>query len=154
MAEADHLRIVFRLGRLGVVMPVASLLAIREPDDGGLPEMPGPSSDGMPAKLAFRGIEIPVYDLARHLCLDAGSHAPEQRLLVFVGAEQPWALMADKVEGVLDRADFCYQGLPDYLFAERPAPYLSVALKDGEPLVSFDALALEQLLAGGEERCV
>lgn len=147
MADADQLRIVFRLANLGLVMPVVDLMAIE--DTNRLVPPSDETRGWVRAVLEFRGLQIPVYDLAA--CLGLTEHAPAEsgRLLVFCGSDRPWAIRADRIEGIIAAADLQPLDMPAYLFATERPPYRRVAWYRGEPLVSFEPEQLEQSLQEG-----
>lgn len=147
--EADHLSIIFRVGGLGFVMPVAALMAIRDLevlDSRAAEESFGPCQSG---NIQFQNVTIPVFDLMSFLQLPVTAPQAESRYLVFSGDECPWAIVVDRVDGLFPRTVFDEQGLPAYLFETGGAVYDSVAVRNGEPLVSFEPEVLGRRLVEG-----
>lgn len=148
--EADHLCILFRVGGFGFVMPAAEMMAVRDMD-GLVMEVDGSCiASCQVGVLGFQDVEVPVFDLTSFLRLSAVAPGEESRCLVFTGSEGPWAFIVDRVDGVFDRALFDYRELPDYLLEGRDAPYRSVAIRNGEPLVNFDPEELGRQLVGAD----
>jgi chemotaxis signal transduction protein len=144
MVDADHLRIVFQVNDVDFVMPVADLLAIRGLDEDDLALVDQPSEPFQLGSLSYRETDVRVYDLALLFNLKAESNCEEGPLLIFAGADSPWAVRVNHVVGVFDTTHFEFQDLPVYLFHDEFVPYHQVALHDGQLLVSVDSQQIDQ----------
>lgn len=144
MVDAAQLRIVFNVKGVGFVMPIANLLAIRGKGEDTLTAM---EQSGSPLQLGFmvyRETDVAVYTLTALFELPEADSDVESQLLVFTGADCPWAVQVDHVTGVLDSAQFKYQDVPVYLFREGSMPYHQVALYADQLLVSISAEDLDK----------
>ena len=139
MVDADRLRIVFRVNGIGVVMPVADLLAIRGSDEDELTLSSDKKSALLLGSFSYRDAPVNVYDLAALLGLDGLDASQKHKLLIFAGSDGPWAVPVEDVSGVVNVDEFRFQDLPDYLFADAVSPYHQVALYKDQLLVSTDA---------------
>lgn len=148
--EADHLCIIFRIGGIGFMMPVADLMAIRDPDDLSIDRSSNVFASSQVGSLQFQDLDVPVFGLSEMLCLASAEDGPEKRYLIFAGTECPWAIAVDRVEGVFKGAEFDCRELTSGLFEAGNAPYQAVAVYNGEPLVSFVPGMLEQRLFGAD----
>lgn len=144
MVDADQLRIVFHVDGVGFVMPVADLLAIRGQDEYVLAVQEKSASPFQVGLMAYRGTDVPVYTLASLFELTEADPHAKDHLLVFSGADCPWAVKVDHVDGVVDAAHFKYQDVPTYLFRDGEAPYSQVALYQSQLLISVGAETLAQ----------
>ena len=138
MVDADRLRIVFRVNGVGVVMPVADLLAIRGSDEDELTLSTDKTSALQLGTFSYRDNAVNVYDLAALLGLGGFDPRQEHKLLIFAGCNGPWAVPVKDVSGVVNVGEFRFQDLPDYLFADVSCPYHQVALYQNQMLVSTD----------------
>lgn len=149
MVGADHLRIVFRVNGTGFVMPVADLLAIRGPDEDPW-TMTSPAAGSLKiGTLVYRETEIAIYDLSALFELGACPDSAKQ-LLIFAGADGPWAVPVDHVEGVVDVSAFTFQELPGYMFRDGMIPYQAAAIYENQLLVSADVLQIDNAWRRGE----
>jgi chemotaxis signal transduction protein len=150
MVDADRLRIVFKVNGIGVVMPVADLLAIRGSDEDELTLSSNKTSALQLGSFSYRDESVNVYDLAVLLGLGDFDASQEHKLLVFAGSHGPWAVPVNDVSGVVNVDDFRFQDLPDYLFADVFCPYHQVALYQDQLLVSIDVRQVGDAWRQGE----
>lgn len=144
MVDADRLRIVFHVNGVGFVMPVADLLAIRGKGEDTLAAVEHSDSPLQSGLMIYRETDIAVYTLTSLFKLPEANSDLESHLLVFRGADYPWAMQVDHVSGVMDSAQFKYQDVPVYMFRDGGVPYHQVALYSDQLLVSVSAEELEQ----------
>lgn len=145
MLDADHLRIVFSVHGTSFVMPVADLLAIRGANEEDLTsevQSPGSFRTG---SLVYRETDVAIYDLAALFSLTGETARGDDQLLIFAGADCPWAVRVDHVAGVFDAALFELRELPTHLFRDELVPYRQVALHEGQLLVSIDARQIDRV---------
>jgi hypothetical protein len=144
MVDADQLRIVFHVNGVGFVMPVTNLLAIRGKGEDALTAVEQPGSPLQTGFMVYRETDVAVYTLTSLFKLPETDSIVESQLLVFTGADYPWAVQVDHVTGVMASAQFKYQDVPVYLFREGGMPYHQVALCADQLLVSLSAENLDQ----------
>ncbi len=144
MLDADHLRIVFSVHGIGFVMPVADLLAIRGVDEEDLTSEVQSADSFQTGSLVYRETDVAVYDLAALFSLTGKAVGDDVQLLIFAGADCPWAVRVDHVSGVVDAALFEFRDLPTHLFRDERIPYQQVALHKGQLLVSVDARRVDR----------
>jgi len=142
MVGADQLRIVFRVNGVGFVMPIADLMAIRGQDEYVLAVQEKFASPFQIGLMVYREADVPVYALSLLFELTETDPHGKDHLLVFSGADCPWAVKVDHVDGVVDAAHFKYQDVPTYLFRDEGAPYKQVAQYQGQLLISVGAETL------------
>jgi hypothetical protein len=118
MVAADQLRIVFHVNGVGFVMPVANLLAVRGKGDDALTAVEQLDSPLQTGLMVYRETDVSVYTLTSLFELPEIDSYVESQLLVFTGADCPWAVQVDHVSGVMDSAQFKYQDVPVYPFRE------------------------------------
>lgn len=143
MVEAERLRIVFRVGGVGFVMPVADLLAIRGAGEDPLSQPRSSAGACQVGSLVYRSVSIGLYALTLLFGLPRDESSGDGHVLVFAGMDGPWAIRVDQVDGVKAVDQFVFQELPAYLFRDVNVPYHQVALHDGQLLVSVDAERLD-----------
>jgi chemotaxis signal transduction protein len=144
MVDAAQLRIVFNVNGVSFVMPIANLLAIRGKGEDALTAMEQPGSPLQLGFMVYRETDVAVYTLTSLFELPETDSDVESQLLVFTGADCPWAVQVDHVTGVMDSAQLKYQDVPVYLFREGGMPYHQVALYADQLLVSISAEDLGQ----------
>jgi hypothetical protein len=144
MVDADQLRIVFHVNGVGFVMPVTNLLAIRGKGEDALTAVEQPGSPLQTGFMVYRETDVAVYTLTSLFKLPETDSIVESQLLVFTGADYPWAVQVDHVTGVMASAQLKYQDVPVYLFREGGMPYHQVALCADQLLVSLSAENLDQ----------
>jgi hypothetical protein len=144
MLDADHLRIVFYANSVGFVMPVADLLAIRGEDGDVWAATDQPVEPSQVGFMVYRETNVAVYSLTSLFGLSSSALAVASQLLVFAGADFPWALTVDRVAGVVDAAQINFQDLPGYLFCDGNSPYDQVAFYEGQLLISIAVEGLDQ----------
>lgn len=146
MVDADQLRIVFYVNGVGFVMPVANLLAIRGKGEDALTAVEHHDSPLQAGFMVYRETDVAVYTLTELFELLKTDSDVESQLLVFTGADSPWAIQVDHVTGVMDAAQFNYQDVPVYLLRESGLAYHQVALYADQLLVSISSENLDQAL--------
>lgn len=149
MVGADHLRIVFRVDGTGFVMPVVNLLAIRGPGEDQLSLNDVSAETLLLGSLTYRETDVAIYDLAALFELEAGS-VDTQQLLIFAGADGPWAVPVAHVEGVIDASHLAFYDLPAYMLRDGVSLYRQAAIYENRLLVSADVHELD-IAWGGRE---
>jgi len=144
MVGAEHLRIVFRVNDTGFVMPVADLLAIRGPGEDELTLTSHSGGSLQLGTMAYRETDVMVYDFASLFELGEYPAPAEHLLLIFAGADGPWAVPVDHVSGVVNESGLMFQDLPEYLFRDGTVPYHQVAVYQEQLLVSTDVQQVEE----------
>ena len=99
-------------------MPVANLLAIRGKGDDALTAVEQLDSPLQTGLMVYRETDVSVYTLTSLFELPEIDSYVESQLLVFPGADCPWAVQVDHVSGVMGSAQFKYQDVPVYPFRE------------------------------------
>lgn len=143
MADADHLRVVFRVGKTGFIMPVVELLMIGEFETDSFDAMSACADEYKLGTLQYRDVDVPLRDLAALFGLPEQQLSETSRYLVFAGADLPWAIVADQVEGVVSAAQYPECDLPGYFFPEGRRLYQRAVLRDGVPLVCCEVATLD-----------
>ena len=93
MVDADQMCIVFHVNGLGFVMPVANLLAIRGKGEDALTAVEQFDSPLQTGFMVYRETDVSVYTLTSLFELPETDSDVESQLLVFTGADCPWAVL-------------------------------------------------------------
>lgn len=141
MVGAEEMKLVFRLGGVGFALPIAQLLEIVEGELCSAVTVAAPAS--REAESIFRrGDAIRLRDLGQRLELIPG--APETgSVLVLTGADGPWGVRVDAVDGIHPGDEFVVRMAPSWMFRSELWPFRNLLLWRGQPLVQVDALELE-----------
>lgn len=144
MSADGGMMLVFRLGGVGFVLSVEQLIEVRETARGWLDTSQADVTAGVAGHIPHRGQVVPLRNLARRLGISGDTAFGEVlHLLVLVGADGPWCIAVDRVEGVFSAHDFILLETPSLPFVEDLWPFSQFAIYHGEPLLFVDPLDLE-----------
>jgi len=135
-------RLVFRLSGVGFSLAIADLLEILEAQPGTLDPSGVDDEHGLLGLVSFRDEAIHVRDI--HGLLGLTQSDPVKAYLVVVGADGAWALPADQVEGFSPLDAFRRCAVPPLLQSGAPLPFAAIDLWQGEPLVFFEPMFVDQ----------
>jgi len=139
------MKLVFRLGGAGFALPVSDLFEVNVISVDELQVSEAPLEPGLLGYFLHRGGVIPVCDLGALLNLPQTVFPGGQiTLLVLPGADTPWGLAAECVEGVFPREHFREVSVSEWIFSARMWPFAQIVLWKDEPLLHCEALNLEQ----------
>ena len=143
MRDAQHLRIVFQVCDVGFVMPVTQLMAIRGSGEFALHAVDVPPGSSVLGTVDYHDAEVMVYDLPDLMKLDREGREQDGLLLVFSGADSPWAVLVDQVYGVVGVEELQFYDLPAYVLDDGAVRYRQLAQLEGQLLVSLEAALIE-----------
>lgn len=138
MAYAATRKLIFRLGRIGFVLDLGSVIEIYEQIDADLDLACSDLRVGIVGALNFRQTRIPVLDPTMHLAIKSEVAIPDKTALVLKSSEGNWALLVDQVEGVSPELDFKPCEIPPLLKVATSNYYSRIELLDGEPMIVFE----------------
>ncbi len=144
MSVGEEMKLVFRLGSLGFSLGVKNLVEIREDFREYLDRSSADASLLQLGSVPHRGDHIPVHDLKQLFRLQGSVPQDGQALLVMAGASRPWAVVADRIDGIFPKAQFESQPLSLLFAGVRAREYDTLDLWRGEPLVFCDTGKLEK----------
>ncbi|HAD03541.1 MAG: hypothetical protein A2091_08575 [Desulfuromonadales bacterium GWD2_61_12] len=140
------MKLVFRLGGAGFVLPVSDLIEVNELPADALQVSAPQEESGLLGSFLHRGSLIPVRDLGERLELPRPLFPGEQiTLLVLPGADAPWGLAAERIEGVFPNEHFRQVSVSEWIFSRRIWPFAQIVLWKNEPLLHCEAMTLERL---------
>jgi len=146
MVGSLGMKLVFRLGGAGFALPVNDLIEVNEVSAADLLNPDDVVAPGFLGYHQHRGELVPVRDLGARLDLPPSSFPDGQiALLVLPGADAPWGLATEGVEGVYPDAQFRQLAVSEWVFSSRIWPFVQVVLWKGEPLLHCEALTLERV---------
>lgn len=146
MTDADRMKLVFRLGKIGFTLAVHELIEITEVPLAVVDRTDAEPGRNLLGQFLFRGRTLPLYDLGGWLGLktEAGG-AGVPVVLVLEGRESPWGIVVDRVEGVYPRHEFVTCSMPPLLVLGNDRFYEQLDIRSGEPLVRLDPARVEGL---------
>lgn len=146
MVGSLGMKMVFRLGGVGFALPINDLIEVKEVLAEELHDSADEAEPGLLGFYLHRGGLIPVRDLGGRLDLPCPVFSRGQiSLLVLPGADAPWGLAAEQVEGVFPDAQFRQLAVTEWIFSARMWPFAQIVLWKGEPLLHCEALTLERV---------
>jgi len=146
MVGSLGMKMVFRLGRAGFALPVNDLIEVNEVSAEALRVSADHAEPGLLGSFMHRGYPILVRDLGEQLDLPRPVFPGGQiAVLVLPGADAPWGLAAERVEGVFPDAQFRHLAVTEWIFSARMWPFAQIVLWQGEPLLHCEALTLERV---------
>jgi len=138
MVVAGQLRILFRVSGVVFAMPVSRLLAVLEAKESLVPD----ESDALPGCqlgiLDYCEMQVPVYNPAGLFLLPSDADAVSGRLLIYSGADSPWAIRVDQVDRVVDVSTLESRRAPSSLFVSGAVSCEHLALYGDDLLVNLD----------------
>lgn len=103
---AEPLKLVFRLGEIGVSLPVDHLVEVTQGHANYFAPGSRDAGDVRLGTFDLRGRDIELFDLGRLLRLPGWSGPGSMSLLVLTGSDGPWAVPVDEILGVFPVATF------------------------------------------------
>lgn len=143
MADAGGMKLVFRLGEIGFVLPVRDLIEIAELSVAQVEACPADDVSCMDGWLLRRGERVPLFSLARRLGLPIPDAGGQVFAVVMVGADGPWSVRSESIEGIFPGAEFVLVPAAAWMFQYGTWPFVNLALWRGQPLIHFESMALE-----------
>lgn len=144
MTADGGMMLIFRLGGIGFVLSVENLIEVRDTVRGWVDGSQSDSGHGVEGTIPHRGQSIPLRNLATRLALSPSATPNDVlHLLVLVGADGPWCIAVDHVEGVFSSAGHEPQTIPLLPFVEESWPFVHYLVWHEEPLLVVDPLDLE-----------
>lgn len=146
MLTSLGMKLVFRLGGAGFVLPVSDLIEVNEIPADALQLSAAQGEPGLLGSFLHRGGLIPVRDLGKCLDLPRTRFPGEQvTLLVLPGADSPWGLAAERIEGVFPNEHFRHVSMSEWIFSSKIWPFAQIVLWNDEPLLHCEAMTLERM---------
>jgi len=140
------MKLVFRLGGAGFALPVSDLIEVNEITTEALQVSVTHEEPDLLGFSPHRGSLMPVRDLGGRLELPRAIFPGGQiTLLVLPGADAPWGLAAERVEGVFPNEVFRHVSVSEWIFSGRMWPFAQIVLWKDEPLLLCEALTLEHV---------
>lgn len=143
MADADGMKLVFRLGGVGFSLPVRDLIEVAEVPVEQVEVCSAAGTVCMDGWLLRRGELVPLFSLAQRLCLPAPTAGGQIVAVVMVGADGPWSIRVERIEGIFPGAEFALVPAAAWMFQREMWPFENLALWRGQPLVHFESMPLE-----------
>lgn len=143
MADADGMKLVFRLGTIGFVLPVRDLIEIAEVPVEQVEACPADGASCMDGWLLRRGERVPLFSLARRLDLPIPDGGGAVVAVVMVGADGPWSIRVERIEGIFPGAEFVLVPAAAWMFQRERWPFVNLALWRAQPLIHCASMALE-----------
>ncbi|MCK4691443.1 MAG: chemotaxis protein CheW [Desulfuromonadales bacterium] len=138
MVQAAAKKLIFRLGEVGFVLDLASIIEICEQIVDAVDPGKADLDSGIVGSLLFRQTLIPVIDPTLRLELSSSTAIRDRVALVLRSSEGNWALLVDKVDGVYSSERFQPCELPPLLKQTVNRCFSQVELLDNEPMIIFE----------------
>lgn len=129
--------LVFRLGGVGFLLAIESVVEIVDEIEDGLDPEGSDLRRGIVAALFFRRTWIPAVDPALKLGLACASKIKNRVAIVLRGEEGNWAILADQVRDLPVDAVLDWCEVPFLLKVSSCDYYSELVLLNHEPLVVF-----------------
>lgn len=142
MVAAAELIMVFRLGTLGLSLPVGAVTEVCRQPRMPLAQSASDGTAGSAYSVQTCASEVPLGDLAHYLGLPLISSSEEEELtyIVFNDPRGAWAALVDRVEGIFPASAFIGRSLPRMMACEDGSSFESLDLWRDEVLVRLDPL--------------
>jgi len=138
MAHVGNRILVFRLGGIGFILDLSSVVEVQGSVTAQLDASRSDISQGIVAAMAFRGTWLPVVDPAAKLGIPATVRMKDQVAVVLSSLEGNWAILVDAVDELSAEDSFVSCEIPFLLKASACSGYSQLKLRNAEPFVVFD----------------
>jgi len=146
--SGEPLKLLFRLGTLGLTLPIQDVSGLAEiPPEGLLP-----LDEAIDFRLGYLRdpAGLPVYDLAAGLQMTGGICSPA--IILVLGDESPWGAMVDEVEGVLRMDELEPLPLPLLWQQDGRLGVSGLPCRNGEPILTCQVEDLARWVGRTPER--
>lgn len=138
MCPAGTRKLIFHLGEVGFLLGLEEVVEICE----HLTEKFNPSrtdmEQGIVGSLSFRQTQIPVVDPAFRLNTHSHLAITRKSALVLRGSEGNWALLVDRVGGIVPATKLAACDIPPLLRQSIEGCYSQISLIEDEPMIHFE----------------
>ncbi len=138
MVHVGNRVLVFRLGGIGFILDLRSVVEVQGSESAQLDASRGDIDQGIVAAMVFRGAWLPVVDPAAKLGISAAVRMKDQVAVVLSGPEGSWAILVDAVDELSAEDSFVSCEIPFLLKASTSSGYSQLKLRNAEPFVVFD----------------
>lgn len=138
MAHVGNRVLVFRLGGIGFILDLRSVVEVRGAVSVQLDVSRSDINQGIVAAMAFRGAWLPVVDPATKLGIPALVRMKDRVAVVLNSLEGSWAILVDAVDELSAEDSFASCDIPFLLKASACSGYSQLKLRNAEPFVVFD----------------
>ena len=138
MAHVGDRVLVFRLGGIGFILDLRSVVEVQGSLSAQLDVSRSDINQGIVAAMVFRGAWLPVVDPAAKLGIPAAVRMKDQVAVVLNSLEGSWAILVDAVDELSAADSFASCDIPFLLKASACSGYSQLKLRNAEPFVVFD----------------
>jgi hypothetical protein len=138
MTNADEKMLIFVLAGIRFVLDLDHVVEVLEQLSGRLDVQRSDLRQGIVAALEFRHTAIPVIDPTLSLGLVSDVGLTRRSALVLRGSEGNWAILVDRVEGLMPGTVFSRAHIPHLLRAAPGCADTQVLLVEDTPHMVFE----------------
>ncbi|MEA3361822.1 MAG: chemotaxis protein CheW [Thermodesulfobacteriota bacterium] len=138
MIAVDGKKLIFRLGKTGLLLELDEVVEVVEQIAGRLDSSRSDIGRGIVSALQFRQTWIPAVDPALKLDIFSEIMLKDKKAVILRGSEGNWALLVDQVDDLSAAEDFQSCEIPFLLKVSAMGFYSQIKLLHNEPMIVFE----------------